>query len=167
MHLLTPGQLPVGIQRFLLTTVLFQSLQLEIAESCLTCISVSFPTANRFKLVPQPVLSHPHSFWPSCHQLLLGLLPGSPPCPLCLQRPPPDQPVHLPRVPPRAHLPHPPTSLLPPAPAPCPVLHRLCSNLRVPSPFPGCCARSCSPTFAGMVSLAWNPFPHSEVLPKP
>lgn len=49
----------------------FLSLQLEIAESCLICLSVSLPTANRlsnhFKLVPQPVLSHSHSCWSDCH----------------------------------------------------------------------------------------------------
>lgn len=138
----------------------FQSLQLEIAESCLICLSVSFPTANRlsnhFKLVPQPVLSHSHSCWSDCHQLLLGLLPGSPPWLPRPQLPSPDWPVHLPRALPRAwRLPQPPSAAAPSATAPSHLLQTLlqpCGPFVVPR----------TPCTLLLSYLCWNCFPYLE-----
>ena len=109
--------------------------------------------------------SHSHSCWSDSHHLLCGLLPGPPFWPPFLQLPAPAQPAHFPRAPPCAHCPPPPLPPAAPATALSPLLHRLCSNLLVPLWFPVSLVLrvySCYPTFAGTVSLAWDPFPHFQ-----
>lgn len=79
-----PGPAPSGHPAVLANNSgFFQSRQLEIAESCLACPSVSFPTTNQlsnhFKLVPQPIRLLSAPIWTIARVSPLSSLPPATP----------------------------------------------------------------------------------------